>query len=1290
LANLNPSRTIPDLTPDDILTLGDQLMSNSNYPRQKGLLEAFLEEHFCGKAAIWLKSPHKSITTNLPRATFPFDPDIESPDESDSKLQSHTFTKDHVHWAVIPLKRDGSLFGNLILQRERPFIQSEIDQLLRISKVAGLAIYATLQDHLHHWRQKQLNLVRSVTARISQITDLEILTTEISHLIQETFDYYYVAVFLIHENTGRLHFKASAGSDESDRPEFEGESHPGFALGEHMIGHVAKTGRELMANNVEDEPRYQAVDSLAATKAEVVIPLKIESRIFGVLDIQADTKHAFDEDDLMVLRALADNIAIAIESTRLYQGVQRRAEQLTTVSDVSRAITFILDIDELLQKIVNLIHDRFQFPYVHLYTIDPIHQQISFKAGSGARTHLYDEAGVSFDIHSETGILPWVVQHRHTKRVGDVEKEPLYREAPIAQAINGSEMAVPLSFGGEILGVLDLQSDEKNTFSEDDQQLMETLADNLAIAIRNARLYRSEKWRRQVAESLRDIAGLLSDNIAQEGVLNAILDQLHKTLPCDIAVIWLFKTNQVNDEDLLLRRLSLAAYKTAQAYPPEGLASLSFVPDKWTKAVLSQREPKIRQPDEPIGPIAEHYELDPDYSAIAAPLSTGDEVLGMLTMIHHTPGRYGDESQKITSAFASYAAIAIKNSRLYATSQEQAWISTILLQVANAIQSLTNLDELMATIVRLTPMVVGVKGCALFLRVPESKVFQLSAMYGIVDSTDETKLDQPLPLIAPPILEELLIVKEPLHVRNPEEDLGLPEGLALQLAKNRLILFPLMSRNEVLGAFLLANDVNPTQEEQLSDVLTGERYKIIQGIMQQTAVAIENIRLIEARQEEAYISAVLLQAAQATVSSADLQDTLDSMVNIMPILVGIDASLIYLWDDNERHFKTSHATNKTINETDNLIGTVYQPGDFPMLDAVIKNNRPIVYPFVETALPPEDWDLALPDEGQFDPTPVLQTHYPLLMGFPLSVKDEFFGVLLAEDENYATNRERRFELLWGIAQQASLAIQNDLLNKEMFDRQRIEREFQLAREIQQTFLPDQILSLPGWEMDVRWETARQVGGDFYDYFMLSDGRLAFVIADVSDKGLAASLYMAVTRTLLRAAAEGFTSPAKTLEHVNSLLLKNSQDGLFVTTFYGILSLDNGTLSYTIAGHNPPIIIRHEQNDIITLEKGGMAIGALPDISLSDHQIKLNPGDCLVLYTDGVTEAFNLHDQMYGDDRFMRLLGNLIGESASSVLEVLEADLALFRDGAPLSDDTTMLAICRARSLGDDHRDLGAA
>jgi len=403
----------------------------------------------------------------------------------------------------------------------------------------------------------------------------------------------------------------------------------------------------------------------------------------------------------------------------------------------------------------------------------------------------------------------------------------------------------------------------------------------------------------------------------------------------------------------------------------------------------------------------------------------------------------------------------------------------------------------------------------------------------------------------------------------------------------------------------------------------------------------------------------------------------------------VTASGIYLWDEDENSFQISHLIGSKNMDNNDLIGEEYQPGDFPILDAVYQNNRPVVYPFVETILAVEDWDLALPDEGQQDPSPILQSRYPLLMGFPLSVKDQVFGVLIAQDNNFSSNRERRFDLLNGIAQQASLAIQNDILNKEMLDRQRIEREFQLAREIQQTFLPDQIPEMPGWEMAVHWETARQVGGDFYDYFLLPDGRMALVIADVSDKGLAASLYMTVTRTLLRAVALESNSPARTLERVNDLLLENSQNGLFITTFYGILSLTTGKLAYTIAGHNPPLILRSNSELVIALDKGGIALGALADIELENQQLTLNPGDCLVLYTDGVTEAFNFHDEMYGEERLIRILRSAIGKNARFSLETIEVDLDEFRGDAPLSDDTTILTICRSKLLTDQNRDLSS-
>lgn len=1281
---------ISDISHQSILILGQDLANLTTYQEQKAHLKDFVCRYFGEKVFVFINHPPRSDRTIILQDDYPIDIQDLHDDQEYHNDHHRVIKKEGFYWLVVPLIHGANEIGGIVTAFDDCPKAEKISDLMDVGRIAGMAIDACLQSQLQRWQQKQLALVRSVTTQVSQITNVDVLTRQITNLVQQTFNYYYVAVFLINEKSKRLHFESSASLVKYERPEFENETHPGFALGEHIIGYVAETGHELVANDVRKEPRYKKVDSLAGTKSEVVLPLKIDKQVFGVFDVQSDQLQAFDENDLLVLRALADSIAIAIENTRLFQTVQIRADQLTTVGKVSRAITSILDLDQLLQKIVNLIHERFNFPFVHLYTIDSIGNKITFKAGSGERTLLYEESNISFDMDSETGIIPWVVQHGETKRINNVEEEALFEKPPVSGGPSGSEMSIPLFFGGEILGVLDVQSQQKNAFWQEDQQLLETLGDNIAISIRNARLYHSEKWRRQVAESLRDIAGLLSDNTALDDVLDAILKQLYKNLPCDVACIWLFDQETAADVPIESQKLHLAAQKTAEGYSADDIKKTTFIPDDWVKAALTREKPTIRKLNESIGPIASQFDMKRDYSAIAAPLHTGEEILGMLTLTHHEPGRYGQESEKITSVFASYAAIAIKNAHLLTQAQEQARISTILLQVTQATQSQSNIEGLAETIVQLTPMVVGVEGCALFLINQDNDSFKLQAMNGITESGSEADFSHPILLHDAPILNNLVASQKPLIIRNPKADLHLPDDFPQLRQVETMMLLPIMARGEFFGALLLTNDSASTSDRDVNEIIGEERMKIIQGIIQQTAIGIENLRLLETRQEEAYISTVLLQVAQAVVSNAELNDTLESIVNIMPILVGIESNAIYLWNRSSETFQVSFATIQGSTSKDNLIGTSYEAGDFPMLDAVYRNNRPVVFPFTEMILPAEDWDLILPDEGQIDPLPILQSSYPLLLGFPLSVQDEVYGVLLAQDDNLATNRERRFELLWGIAQQASLAIQNDSLNKEMLDRQRLEREFQLARDIQQTFLPDQMPKMPGWDMSVYWETARQVGGDFYDYFLLTDGRLALIIADVSDKGLAASLYMTVTRTLLRAAARESTSPARTLEHVNDLLLVNSQTGLFVTAFYGILNLQDGLLTFSIAGHNPPVLIKYHENKIIEFDKGGIALGAMEDIKLEEDTIHLETGDCLLLYTDGVTEAFNLQDQMYGNQRLVSTLKTAIGESASRVIETLEADLDIFRGEAPLSDDTTILAICREKSLTDEDGNIRSA
>jgi sigma-B regulation protein RsbU (phosphoserine phosphatase) len=261
---------------------------------------------------------------------------------------------------------------------------------------------------------------------------------------------------------------------------------------------------------------------------------------------------------------------------------------------------------------------------------------------------------------------------------------------------------------------------------------------------------------------------------------------------------------------------------------------------------------------------------------------------------------------------------------------------------------------------------------------------------------------------------------------------------------------------------------------------------------------------------------------------------------------------------------------------------------------------------------------------------------------------------------------------------------------------RLEREFQLAREIQRAFLPHEIPRLRGWELNSRWRTAREVGGDFYDFIHLPGDRLGLVIADVADKGMPAALFMTLIRTLVRATAAEISSPAEVLQRVNDVLLPDAQQGMFVTIFYGVLSLRSGELVYANAGHNPPLCASPATGKIRRLKRSGMALGVEENTPIGERKIRMKPADFLLLYTDGLTESFAADGEMYGEGRLLAELRGLArGEadaakegpleagftipeqpSANDILNAIEASLRAFTGDAPLTDDLTLVVAQR--------------
>ncbi len=1236
-----------------ILNLGARLMAQPTIEAQQTLVVETASHLVAGQATLWLNdalrwpstAPRPPSSELIQRAITSGEISTQPPDPGPTTI-------------AIPLRAPDATLGALELCRPDgpPFNEAEIELLDALSTQVAPALQATRQVAIERWRIEQLSLVRQVSAQITDALSLEDLAPRITSLILQTFDYYYVALFTLDPEQDIL--RMDGGASRADPAPDPAQPAPTLhvQLGQGIIGQAAQTGAEIVANDVSNEPRYRYVAALPETESEVALPLTIEDQVLGVLDVQSDQMDAFDETNLLVLRALADNVAMAVEHARLYSDIRRRADQVAAVAEVSRAVTSILDLDILLEEIVSLIHTKFAYPFVYLFTIDPARGQIIYRAGIGPTSSALALEGSICSLDQSEGIVPWAACHGETVLSDDVTHDPRYHPSTLPPTDVRSELAVPLTFGENVMGVLDVRSDRPRGFGDEDRFLLEALADTVATAIRNANLYRSERWRRQVAESLREVAGLLTTNIDLDQELDAILTELELTLPCDVAAIWLLR-----DDDLCLSAVRGQASEMC-------ISDLDPLDESWLYQALESDQPIIRTPQSPSEPLGTSLGFSPDYSAIAAPLRIRDRPLGVLTLVHHTAGRYGVESRMITSAFASHAAVAIENTRLYQETQELAQISMVMLQVTEATRAASTLDELLDTVVHLVPTLVNVDRCAILLWQDSVGGFVPAAAYGLTPTQQDVFHEWTIPPGEEPALDDLRANKSLVFIYDVATDSRLSDLIVWDLGFESLLLLPLLAQGEVLGAMMIDCPRDWLKLDLRGIPLHDERLVIIKGIALQTAAAVENTRLREIQQEEAYVSAALFQVAQAVANLNRIDDILSTIVRITPLLIGGDLCVIFTWDSEPADFRAVAHFGIPREGEKVLANRHYTPADFPLLETVRQSGQRAVHIHTPSSNPnpiPPEISIGLPTEASS------------LLALPLAVKGVVLGVMLLEESHSPQHlSQRRMEIITGIAHQAALAIQSDLLQQETAERERLERELQLAHNIQQTFMPAQSPHLPGWDMAFVWRAARQVAGDFYDFFELPQRELGMVIADVADKGMPAALFMALTRTLMRAAALEEPSPAAAIARVNDLLVPDAHAGMFVTAIYNILSLESGRLVYANAGHNLPLLFRARTREIETLCKGGMALGVLEGVRIPEQETHLEPGDYAIFYTDGITEAFSPEGEQYGLDRLRATIRATDGDSAQAILDGIDSSVAAFiGDNAP-SDDRTLMVLHR--------------
>ncbi|HSM56497.1 MAG TPA: SpoIIE family protein phosphatase [Candidatus Sulfomarinibacteraceae bacterium] len=452
-------------------------------------------------------------------------------------------------------------------------------------------------------------------------------------------------------------------------------------------------------------------------------------------------------------------------------------------------------------------------------------------------------------------------------------------------------------------------------------------------------------------------------------------------------------------------------------------------------------------------------------------------------------------------------------------------------------------------------------------------------------------------------------------------------------------------------------------------LLTGSQEALAQSnrALRQKVAELDSAYRVLQHHTQALVS--MQEMNQALITTTDLHDLAFRVCRHTSELCGADRAVLYFRrDDRIARVLASHGWDR-----DRL------PDEVPAADLQLPepggSHDPQPFDGWPPGIPPRHADV----EGVY-----------LYAGLrvPLVTQDGPVGLLVV----HAT-QQKRFEpgdvaLLRSFANQAALALQRAGLiqqlqakiaalqaaQAELAQKERMERELELARQVQQSALPRAVPRVPGYRFAMRNEPARQVGGDFYDLVALDEDTFALTIADVSDKGMGAALYMALSRSLLLCEARLSRKPYDVLRSVNQLLLELGEPNMFVTIFYALVDRATGRMTYIRAGHDRPLLFRGD--DVQELDGRGMALGLLPahEFEMAEEEVRLQPGDRLVLYTDGLTDAVAPDGAMYDRYQFVDFLRANAHLPPDPLCDAAFTALDAYRGGAPREDDMTMLVI----------------
>jgi GAF domain-containing protein len=795
----------------------------------------------------------------------------------------------------------GALHGVLVFFHSRPdgLAESHMTAALFLASQLSGALERLQQRQSARRRRDQMQIIEEIGRDITSILDLRELLVVVARRIAVLFGYYHANIAVVEGEQYVLYDPYGPNSLAADGDGDLAREAMHVAMETGLIGYAIRTGSTHVANDVRREPHYHWSEHLPDTRAELDIPLRLHNRIVGVLDVQSVDLNAFNPELVEMMEGLATPLAIAVENARLYAAEQQRRRQAEVLREVSQIVGSSLSLKDVLQRIIEQLQVVIGFDSASVQLLRGQALEIIAARGPQAQSWI----GMTFELTEDYPNYR-VITERRAIPIGDTTGYASFAAYPHIR----SWLGVPLILQERVTGMITLDSSRLNFYHEDDAQLALAFASQAAIAIENARLYeQAERERRQLAEA----RGLLQTgmaDLAQRNVELLALAELASAIGADLDLNHVLETVVVGIAEAMDARIcgvmmpdetGLLHIRASHGLPPGYVANWHTGPggSRHWQVYTTGEAMVLNNLVEAPSPVNEHRLLAESANirkAILAPLAAGGRILGVMTVAEkHSQADFTEADVRLLGTFANQAAVAIDNARLYAAEQQRRHQAEVLREVAEAVSSTLQIDELLVLILEQLQKVVTFDTASILMLDGREMVIsggrgfdRLERVLGMRFPADDPRFPnyEVLRRRAPYIVPDVAAAYDVFHSA-PHNRIRAWMGV------------PLIFGEQLFGMLAL--------DSYHKDAYTPEHAELALAFANQAAAAIQNARLFEETRRRARQLATLNEIGRAVSARLALDDVLERVYDRTVHVLPADSFFIALYnaEDNTLAFE---------------------------------------------------------------------------------------------------------------------------------------------------------------------------------------------------------------------------------------------------------------------------------------------------------------------------------------------------------------------------------------------------